>query len=234
MNVSKILSSRAQFGWVIFILSFLSTGGVMENTSGQGIATIMPPELDRWNWGAFLLNWIWGIGNNTFIALLMFVPGVNIVMLFVLGVKGSAWAWRNKRWEDVDHFKRVQRKWAIWGVLVWVASIGLFAAVFISTMVGLKHTEAYQLAVIRLQANTEAINALGTPISTGYPWGNFETSGTKGKADFSFSVEGPMAKGTVYLDATKDLGAWKLNRIELEIEGRAGRISLADGAKSTR
>jgi hypothetical protein len=206
----------------------------MENTSGQGIAAIMPPELDRWNWGAFLLNWIWGIGNNTFIALLMFVPGVNIVMLFVLGVKGSAWAWRNKRWEDADHFKRVQRKWAIWGVVVWVASIGFFAAVFISTMVGLKHSEAYQLAVIRLQTNTEAINALGTPISTGYPWGNIKISGTKGKADFSFSVEGPKAKGTVYLDATKDLGAWKLNRIELEIEGRAGRINLADGAKSTR
>src|SRR5450830_1204686 len=80
-----------------------------ENTSGQGAAAIIPPELDHWNWGAFLLNWVWGIGNNTFIALLMFVPGVNIVMLFVLGVKGSEWAWRNKRWEDADHFKRVQR-----------------------------------------------------------------------------------------------------------------------------
>ena len=30
----------------------------------------IPPEIDRWNWGAFLLNWIWGVGNNTFIALL--------------------------------------------------------------------------------------------------------------------------------------------------------------------
>src|ERR1019366_10250458 len=53
----------------------------MENTSGQGVAAVVPPELDRWNWGAFLLNWIWGIGNNTFIALLMFVPVVNIVAL---------------------------------------------------------------------------------------------------------------------------------------------------------
>jgi len=25
----------------------------------------VPDEIDRWNWGAFLLNWIWGIGNNT-------------------------------------------------------------------------------------------------------------------------------------------------------------------------
>ena len=69
----------------------------MENTSGQGVAAVVPPELDRWNWGAFFLTWIWGIGNNTFIALLMFVPVVNMVMPFVLGVKGSAWAWRNNR-----------------------------------------------------------------------------------------------------------------------------------------
>src|SRR5207344_2938240 len=83
----------------------------MENTSGQGKSSVVPTELDCWNWGAFLLNWIWGIGNNTFVALLMFVPGVNIVMLVVLGVKGNEWAWRNKRWSDIDHFKRVQRKW---------------------------------------------------------------------------------------------------------------------------
>ena len=51
----------------------------------------IPAEIDRWNWGAFLLNWIWGIGNNTYIALLALIPGVSFIMLFVLGAKGSAW-----------------------------------------------------------------------------------------------------------------------------------------------
>jgi hypothetical protein len=50
----------------------------------------IPEEIDRWNWGAFLLNWIWGLGNNTFIALLTLVPFVGLVMPFVLGAKGSA------------------------------------------------------------------------------------------------------------------------------------------------
>jgi hypothetical protein len=58
----------------------------------------IPPELDRWNWGAFLLNWIWGVGNNTYIALLVFIPVFGLVMPFVLGAKGSRWAWRNGRW----------------------------------------------------------------------------------------------------------------------------------------
>jgi hypothetical protein len=151
--------------------------------------------LDRWNWGAFFLNWIWGIGNNTFIALLMFVPIVNMVMPFVLGVKGSAWAWHNKRWESVDHFRRVQRLWAIWGVVAIIALIGFGVGVWFSVTAVLKHSEAYQMAVAQLQANSEAINALGTPITTGTPTGKFETSGPMGTADLQFSVEGPKARG---------------------------------------
>ena len=88
----------------------------------------IPPEIDRWNWGAFLLNWIWGVGNNTFIALLTLIPIVGFVMLFVLGAKGSRWAWRNGRWDSVEHFKRVQRLWAIWGVIIWFGGIALFGA----------------------------------------------------------------------------------------------------------
>ena len=80
----------------------------------------IPPELDRWDWGAFLLNWIWGLGNNTFLALLVFAPFVGFVMPFVLGAKGSAWAWRNGRWTSVEHFQRVQRK-AIWASWRWSA-----------------------------------------------------------------------------------------------------------------
>src|SRR3990170_1543286 len=135
-------------------------GGKLENTSGQGKAAVVPPEVDRWNWGAFLLNWIWGIGNNTFIALLMFVPFANFVMPFVLG------------------------------------------------------------------ANPQAMAVLAPPIKTGMVQGSINSSGPSGKADISFSVEGQKAKGVVYLDATKDMGQWKANRIELEIEGRPDRIDL--------
>ena len=42
------------------------------NNSGQGKMAALPPELTGWNWGAFFLTWIWGIGNSTFIALLAF------------------------------------------------------------------------------------------------------------------------------------------------------------------
>ena len=100
----------------------------MENTSGQGKNAVVPPEIAGWNWGAFFLNWIWGLGNSTFIALLTLLPFVNIVMVFVLGAKGNAWAWQNKRWDSVEHFKRVQRKWTI-AALVMIAAIVVLVGV---------------------------------------------------------------------------------------------------------
>jgi hypothetical protein len=201
----------------------------VENTSGQGIAAVVPPEIDRWNWGAMLLNWIWGIGNNTFIALLMFVPLVNFVMPFVLGAKGSAWAWRNKRWESVEHFRRVQRIWAIAGAVTLVALIGFGVAIWFSVMALFKNSEAYQMAVAQLNANTEVVGALGTPISTGFPSGSIQTSGPTGSALLQFSVEGPKGRGTVYLQARKDLGTWRIIRMEVQVEGRPARIILGEG-----
>ena len=86
----------------------------MSDARLSNVPAEIPPELDRWNWGAFLLNWIWGLGNDTFIALLTLVPGLGFIMMIVLGLRGNRWAWRNGRWDSVEHFRRVQRRWAIW------------------------------------------------------------------------------------------------------------------------
>ena len=104
----------------------------MENTSGQGAAAVVPPEIQGWNWGAMLLNWIWGLGNSTYIALLMFIPLVNFVMFFVLGAKGNEWAWRNKRWDSVEHFRSVQRKWAIASFVV--LGVAILLGIVVSMM----------------------------------------------------------------------------------------------------
>lgn len=97
----------------------------MKNTSGQGKAAVVPPEIDKWNWGAFLLNWIWGLGNSTYLALLVFIPVVGFIFAFILGAKGSAWAWQNKQWDSVEHFQRVQKSWTKWGVIILLVGVGL-------------------------------------------------------------------------------------------------------------
>ena len=100
---------------------------LMENTSGQGELAEIPPEISGWNWGAFLLSWIWGIGNSVWIALLCLIPCVGFVMAFVLGAKGNEWAWRKKEWNSIEHFKRTQRTWAWWGLGLW----GFFTVIYI-------------------------------------------------------------------------------------------------------
>ena len=80
--------------------------------------------------------------------------------------------------------------------------------------------------VAKLRADTEAVNLLGNPISTGFPSGSIETSGSDGKAKLSFSVTGSKSKGTIYLNASKNLGVWQVDQEELEVEGRSDRINL--------
>lgn len=201
----------------------------MTMTSGLKDEAALPPGVDRWNWGAFLLNWIWGIGNNTFVALLALVPFVNFIMIFVLGAKGGEWAWRNKRWDSVEHFRRVQRKWAIAGVAVWLALLGLFAAIFFGVFAAIRSSDVYQLALVKLNANEEATRMLGPPIEPGFPMGSFSVSGPSGEAQLSIPVQGSKAKGTLYLEATREMGQWQFDRIELEVEGNEQRIDLNSG-----
>ena len=199
----------------------------MENTSGQGHAATVPAEIDRWNWGAFLLNWIWGIENNTFLALLMFVPLVSLVMAFILGAKGSSWAWRNKRWESVEQFRTVQRKWAIWGGILVVASIAACATLLFTVLISLKSSDAFQLSFARLEASREATELLGKPISAGFPMGNVSLNGSSGTASLSYGVNGPRGKGTVFLKATKESGSWQIDSMTLQQDANGRRFELA-------
>ncbi len=199
----------------------------MANTSGQGNGSCVPDEIRGWNWGAFFLNWIWGIGNNTFIAFLMFVPFINLGMAFVLGAKGNEWAWRNKRWDSVRHFKRVQRKWGYWSAGLIASSLVFMIVVTSGIMLLMKQSGAYQLALSRVETHSEAREVLGSPLETGWlVTGNTETNGPSGEANISFSVNGPKGSGTVYVDAKKEMGKWNLRHIILLVDADKRRISL--------
>lgn len=121
-----------------------------ENTSGQGKGSIPPGEVSgRWNWAAFLFPtvfaginrlWLWLAIAATPVVLLGFdiLPrqvsslaslGVGIY----LGIKGNGLAWQKRRWESVQQFRKVQRRWA-WGSLV--AIIALVALVAYATANG--------------------------------------------------------------------------------------------------
>ncbi len=102
-----------------------------QNDSGTGATAVLPPELRGVNVGAFFLNWIWAIAHSTWLGLLCLVPYVGFVMSFVLLFKGNEWAWQNRRWDSIEQFKEVQKKWATWGIIILVAGvvIGVLAGI---------------------------------------------------------------------------------------------------------
>jgi hypothetical protein len=181
----------------------------------------IPPEIDRWNWGAFLLNWIWGIGNSVFIALLALIPLVNIVMIFVLGARGSRWAWRNRAWRDVEHFRSVQRKWAIAGVIVWIVFFALGAAAIGTVPMMLKNSDAYAMTMQEVRGNADVVAALGDNIESGF-WVNgsinIQFDGT-GQASLSIPLQGSKASGTAVSHAVRNNGVWQLRLLVVGVEG---------------
>ena len=94
-----------------------------QNTSGHGKLAVIPHEIRGWNWGAFLFGPLWGICNSVWISLLGLIPGLNLVMFFVLGAKGNEWAWQSKRWDSVEHFRKTQRSWRNWGIGILLVGI---------------------------------------------------------------------------------------------------------------
>ena len=87
--------------------------------------------MKKWNWGAFWMNWVWGLGNKTYLALIGIIPVLNIVMAFVLGAKGNAWAWKNKQWAGEEQFFRVQGLWSAfgWGFAAGCAIVIIIVAI---------------------------------------------------------------------------------------------------------
>lgn len=87
-----------------------------------------PPIVDKWNWGAFCLSWLWGICNGLYwpliIIVLNFIPYLGItISLFIclfLGKRGNELAWRNARREGInsDSFALTQSKWNITGIIL--------------------------------------------------------------------------------------------------------------------
>ena len=86
------------------------------NDSGTGATAVLPDQLRGFNWGAFLMNWLWAVNHATWLGLLCFVPYAGVVMQFMLGFKGNEWAWQNRKWDSIEHFQETQKVWTKWGV----------------------------------------------------------------------------------------------------------------------
>jgi hypothetical protein len=127
-------------------------------------------------------------------------------------------------------------KWAVpvgcLGLILTAAALGV-GVVFIS-MRAVKSSELYQFALEKAKAHPAVVAELGEPISDGwFVQGSVETSGGGGHAKFQIPISGPKKSGTIFAEASKDASTsgiydWHYTTLEVEIEGRPGRISLTE------
>jgi len=52
-------------------------------------------------------------------------------MAIILGIKGREWAWKNRQWQSLEEFNRVQRRWSVAGLVLTgiVMVIAIIAAI---------------------------------------------------------------------------------------------------------
>jgi hypothetical protein len=82
-----------------------------------------------WNWGAFLLPYLWLIGHGRvtlglLLALSWTIPLVGWlnflaypVIGIYLGLNGFELAWRHQPYHDVEQLATREREWAVWGFI---------------------------------------------------------------------------------------------------------------------
>lgn len=176
------------------------------NTTGKKPT---PPEIRKWNWGAFLLNWIWGIRHGVWLSLLAFIPIFNIVWVFVLGAKGSQWAWENGHWDSVEAFKKTQRRWSIAGFSILILSILFCVSLFFGIHSILNNSIPAKQSFQLVRTNAEVQNMVGTPMKRSSISGSISTqSAGTGKAQLSYVISGPKAKARVDVLAIKKDHQW--------------------------
>ncbi len=126
----------------------------METQQTAPVATpSTDPFLEKWNWGAFLLSWIWAFGHGLTLwgvlgLVVGFVPGVGgLVALGIaiyLGLKGNQLAWETGKYSSIEVLKETEQKWTKWAIIFFVIGLALFVVsmVAIFMLIGLSATTA--------------------------------------------------------------------------------------------
>lgn len=120
-------------------------------------------------------------------------------------------------------------KWFVpTGCLTLVAGfVGFMVLILVVVMASMKSSEVYQEATRRAENDPAVTLALGKPIKTGlFTSGNISVSGATGEANLSIPISGPKGSGHIYAEATKSAGIWHYSALEVEVDGRSGRIDL--------
>jgi hypothetical protein len=177
----------------------LNASSAVKNTPGDGSAAIAPGEINRRNWVAAF---------NAMPRRRMFW-GLAVTGFFLVLVFSRSLPSRYGHMALIGFF------------------FALFAAIFATVFTLLKNSDVYQMTVKALNSDAGIGRILGQPISTGLPMGSISISGSGGQANLAFKAQGPIGRGTVYVEAKKSLGQWKIDKAVLKAFKSKERVDFA-------
>lgn len=116
----------------------------------------MPKDkIIKFNWGAFLGTWIWGLFNKSYKTLWMIpliITPAAIPFALICGLKGNEWAYKNKQIENIDKFHESQKLQAvIWTILYPVLYIIITIAIAMGTVSFVKHVEKQHPGLVKIK-----------------------------------------------------------------------------------
>ena len=113
--------------------------------------------------------------------------------------------------------------------LILVGALVIGGILFIAAK-ALKSADAYTESIAAVEANPDAVAALGTPIEPGFmPSGNINLTNGEGDVDLTIPVSGPDGKGSIRVIGKKPSGSpvWIYDTWQLEVEGQPAPIPLS-------
>jgi hypothetical protein len=125
-----------------------------------------------------------------------------------------------------------------WKWVVPIGCLGMFFAfvAFVGVIVlivfgSIKSSEPVEHAYRVAKTDPRVHAVLGRPVEEGFfVSGNVTSNGATGSADLSLPVSGPKGSGTLYVVARKHAGRWEYRELQLQVDGKYGRINLVGPA----
>lgn len=126
---------------------------------------------------------------------------------------------------EVEHLRDRSSKYLRCSIFLVVGIIFacavFFAAIVIGTLLFVKESGAFQLAMEIAQENKTVKDVLGSPIQSGlFTTGSVSDSGSGGSADLRIPLSGPRQSGILIVTAIKEEGEWRITTMVLDAGGK--------------
>jgi hypothetical protein len=107
---------------------------------------------------------------------------------------------------------------------------GCFGVIFFAAFSAIKGSDAYKLALERVQQSPEVQAQLGEPITdaTTFPSGSVRSMNGEGSAIIYMRVAGPKGSANVVVEAETSGGAWHFDKLEVTTDADGTKIDLGD------